>query len=387
MQPEDIDDDIKLHRIISHVFFAEKCVYCSHWLLFRPSLNVFDNLSTGANSMNKLLIGILVLTAMTVGLSATETEGEVTEGFKFLAFGDMPYIERDYRLLRKAKVDLAEAQEYFPFAVFYGDIKKGSAKKCRTDLYIKNRKLVLDITAKPVFATLGDNDWTDCKKEYDKLTEIRDLLYQGSYLPETRVPAGQDWHIIRDNPEFPELVRWRYGEVQFTSLHIVGTENGRDGIKGTAEAVALAAVDKRDAANLRMLNDSFVAAKTAEAQALVVMIHADVTQDTKFLNDGSCAPGQTEATDCNPFKSFENELKTLTKNFGKPVLLIHGSKNEICVEKKFLNSEKLTRYNGPGDYETYLSWVTVNKGAAGVTFTFEIFNKLTSRKPKPIGTC
>ncbi len=260
---------------------------------------------------------------------------------KFLAFGDMPY-GKNQILYLEAMADKLKATD-IAFALFYGDMKSGG-KKCSQKRYKRNFEAIFNVTNKPVFLTLGDNDWTDCDRKGDnellKLIEVRKHAFQPSYLPEART----DLNITRDDT-YPELVRFQENDVFVSTVHIVGTGNGREEIVAENKGEILDAVTARDAKNLSWLNESFADAENAKA--FVLFIHADITKDSNFLNTQPCNLKLLEA--CDPFANFLYTLEDKAKAYKKPVLLIHGSTGVYCVQSEFMGIENLTRFNGPGD--------------------------------------
>lgn len=340
----------------------------------------------------------IILLALVVGSPL-----RAADAFKFLAFGDMPYNAKDYNLLKKPGLE-----DYsLPFAVFYGDMK-GGGLKCDADLFIKNRDLIFSTIDQPVFTALGDNGWTDCDRfgdnELSKLSELRTVMYDPNFLPTSR-GVGGDWHI-QTMPDYPEIMRWRHGNIQFSTLHIVGTNNGRTEInchtptdRQKTEKTALDIVDQRDAANIAWLNQVFDEAEFEgnEAEAVVLVMQADPYGDInsrkyvyaedyktkctfnrnapRFSVDELKALPPCDAENrvlCNPYTGFLSALKRKAEAFGKPVLLIHGSTHDVCVQKQFLGLEGVTRFNGPGDGVSDLAIVSVADGERGPEFEFHL---------------
>ena len=108
---------------------------------------------------------------------------------------------------------------------------KGGGAPCDDDFLSGRRDLLLDLFGDDLFYTPGDNDWTDCDREdagsfdeLERLDKIRSLFFSQN------LPSNPEWRIDRQVPDYPENASWTYGNLQFVTLHIVGTDNGRDPI-------------------------------------------------------------------------------------------------------------------------------------------------------------
>lgn len=350
------------------------------------------------------LFGRTLKTVLMTGVLVYSAPLTAAESFKFLAFGDMPYLAKDYALLAEPGLDKVP----FPFGVFYGDMKSGGAE-CTNDLYLKNRDHIFGVTEKPVFAALGDNGWTDCDRfggdELQKQMEVRAIMYDSAYLPEERITETAAWKVSRAQ-NYPEMAQWQYDNIKFATFHIVGTNNGRTEIdchnpnnRLAVEAAALNAVDARDTANLAWLGHVFDEGGNTDSSpdAIVLVIQADVTGDIDTRKYVYAADYETKCpfkrnapkysreelaklvpcnsenrSFCNPYATFLSALKHHAKRFQKPVLLIHGSTHAMCVQRSFLGLDNVTRFNGPGDGVSDLAFVSVEQGADTVKFDFSV---------------
>ena len=165
------------------------------------------------------------------------------------------------------------------------------------------------------------------------------------------LPAA--WAYARQ-PNFPENARWTNGGVQFATLHMVSTNNGRVEILKDDTAAALALVEARDEANRVWLQGAFKTAKSA--RATVIITQADVTNP-----DGGGACTVYNRQHCDAFAAFRGQLVALASGFRdwskpggprKPVLLLHGDTNPYCLDKGFGGSRapNLWRLNAWGDF-------------------------------------
>ena len=269
------------------------------------------------------------------------------EAQRFLVIGDLPYsAEQDTRL--EAIIAPAIKAAGHPFLIHLGDFK-ASTEPCNKVLFIERRDQVHALHPGRVFYTPGDNDWTDCDRpgtgrpmsELDRLDLVRRLFFAAPLEP------PPDWAYARQ-PMFPENARWTLGRVMFATLHVVGTNNGREEILEDDIGLALSLVEARDQANRVWLAAAFAAADDADANAVIVAIQADVT---KAAAGGPCTADNR--IDCDAFAAFRAQLTRHAAAFGRPVLLIHGDTNPYCLDKGFgaAAAPRLWRLNAAGDYK------------------------------------
>lgn len=266
---------------------------------------------------------------------------------EFVVLGDIPYGQGQVGTLENIRIKIKE--KAFPFVIDYGDVK-GGGESC--DLIPERRDLIYGLLPGKVFYTPGDNDWTDCDRPsaggYDELTRL-DMLRRIFYSQD--LPSNPEWHIARQGPDYPENARWEYGRLQFATLHIVGTDNGRNEISKSDVPRALDAVDARDRANLTWLEAAFGSATARNAEGMVIVMHADPFDiEHRQYRDRPCT-GQ-ERQECNPYLAFLERLTERAGRFGRPVLLVHGSTSNYCLDRGFggWRAGKLWRLNGPGDF-------------------------------------
>jgi hypothetical protein len=307
--------------------------------------------------MKKCVLGFLA------GVMASAAQA--SDGSSFIVFGDTPYSKGQFEALGEIAATLkARGAEGPAFAIHYGDTKSGG-ERCTEERLARNQDLIFGLIDGPMFFTPGDNDWTDCDRKGDDELEILDkllipLYFSPDKLPENRFPQARDWGVVRQ-PRFVENARWQKDGITFATLHIVATGNGRAEIKVGDVTEKLDRVDARDAANLEWLAAAFMAA--AHSDALVIATQADFTAADHSLP----ACSLTLRQNCEPFSDFEAALRNHARDFGKPVLLVHGDTNPYCLEKGYLEADNLWRFNGPGDGEPGVTEVRFEGGA----FTFQ----------------
>lgn len=315
---------------------------------------------TSAMNLPRTLLWMVALIALSGAIASAPVSAQNKRQYVFL--GDMPYTKKQRTRLQET-IGPAIIAANFPFVVHLGDFKSGG-KPCR---YEKTLEAYKDISglwqkgaaranAPMVFYTPGDNEWTDCDRpsdpkvarpELSMLMLLRDVFYYRNPLN----PPESFRYLRQDG--YPENARWRHHGVQFVTLHMVGTNNGRDEIDKYGKDIALHMVEARDHANAVWLEQAFNAAISAsnETKAIIIATHTDVTDKIDRL---PCS--ETKRTGCDAFANFRTELRKLASAFDKPVLLVHGSTWPYCMDTEFGKPEagepkasKLWRLNVSGD--------------------------------------
>ncbi len=283
-------------------------------------------------------------------LVACQTVPAQAESFSFIVMGDMPYREKDEAMLAKA-IPAITAGDY-PFIVHVGDYKGGGAP-CISDHDVRQQDIIQSLAPTPVFYTPGDNEWTDCDRFKDpdtgkdmsdlkRLEIVRSLFFSGQ-APKDFGAVYQDSH--------PENAHWSYGAARFVTLHVVGTNNGRNYVTVDDHAVAQAAVDARDAANLSWLSQVFDAAKMADQKAVIIAMQSDMTDVKKKHDDVICEGVSKKNAECDGFTALRAAIRDQARGFDGHVLLIHGDTSPFTLGQTFAGEEapNLWRLNAAGD--------------------------------------
>jgi hypothetical protein len=252
--------------------------------------------------------------------------------FSFIALGDLPYgpdesAGKSYRAL------IEEINRRKPvFSIHVGDIKSGSTL-CSNEDFARQRKH-FDLFDHPVVYTPGDNEWTDCHRKnngsYDPLERLARLREQ-FFFPDRSLGA-RPMPVLSQRTAMPlqglyiENQRWTHGGTIFTTVHIVGSNNNLE----NRDPKAVAEFFERDRANVEWIRDAFRVAREQSAQSVVIAIQADVLV------------GSNHANPANPFgptsgfkASIGDTLLPLARDFGKPVLLIHGDSHILQYDEPF----------------------------------------------------
>ncbi len=334
----------------------------------------------------------LFLIALTLWVAPFSLAAQSSSEFLFL--GDMPYTKSQTARLKE--VIAPKIRDHgFPFVVHYGDFKKGSAA-CREEDFkrvyqeMTNLWVAWDSGSKPppVFYTPGDNDWTDCDRPLKKGAEGKpqselnrlDLLRR-IFFWESSLDLNASWQYKRQKL-YPENALWRSSQVQFGTVHVVGTNNGRLEILKDDIAMALAQIEARDQANRVWLKNIFRKARNFKdpANAVIITIQADVTAPDETA---SCT--SSNAINCDAFAGFRAQLFKRAAAFKKPVLLVHGDTGAYCLDKSFGGPRALNlwRLNAGGDYHMPLDATVVTFNPDNLNAPFAAKGLVDGEMPKP----
>ena len=245
----------------------------------------------------------------TVDLQKRTTGGDevgATE-FEIGLIGDIPYNAEEQR---KTEVLFREMDsEKLAFVVHVGDIKSGNLP-CLDETFFREKER-FENSANPLVYIPGDNEWTDCDRTgYDpieRLERLREIFFVGDEsLGEKTVL------LTRQSTDYPENVRWSYGEATFLGLNVPGGNNN----SGQAPEEYAA----RNEANLEWMREGFDHAEAYGSSAVMIVIQAN--PGFELLPD--------ERTGYNDFLAA---LEEWTVAFGKPVVLVHGDTHTFRVDK------------------------------------------------------
>ncbi|HEV7862292.1 MAG TPA: hypothetical protein VGR20_06305 [Acidimicrobiia bacterium] len=213
------------------------------------------------------------------------------------------------------------------FETHDGDIQKQGAP-C-TDSRLQYVRGVFDGFAAPFVYTPGDNEWKNCPSASSRLSAVRRTFFSGNQT------LGRTKMSVSRQSGTPENARWSRSGVWFATLNVPGP-NGAGG---------------PIAADVAWLNGTFDAAEAAGARGVMF-----ISQDNPFSNGSPAA--------------LLSALKARTKQFGKPVVFVHGDTHTHRIDKPWSDVKNFTRV------ETFAAggsrrWVkaTVNPASAAV-FSF-----------------
>jgi hypothetical protein len=304
--------------------------------------------------LRRSILGALLLLA---------SSGRAAE-FDFVALGDTAYRVPADLPLYDALIEKINAAKP-AFTIHVGDI--WGATPCTQEEYDKVRARFQTFRA-PLVYTPGDNEWVDCRepavieaylrflrnsatpedlrllaplrtfeaaytrKGYDdvlaRLADIRRIFFA---KPESlgRKPMPLERQAdVSDFKDVPENARWTYKGVTFATVHVPGSQNNFfiNDAGTSGEAV------QRNRAAIAWLESTFAKAKTSDAKAVVIAMHAQL-----FLSgDGDAEFGQpVRGGGDGPFFWLARALRDLGAEYGRPVLLIHGDFHQLVIDKPF----------------------------------------------------
>jgi hypothetical protein len=286
----------------------------------------------------------MAATAMAASATATATAGRP---FAFGAIGDTSFTTEARARFPGLVADMNAAG--LAFSVHDGNI--GADPDACTDRYYAATRDLFDRFAAPLVYTPGDNEWLDCRTEgMDPSRRLAAL--RRTFFGTDRSRGARTLQLQRQTPDYPENARWRYHNVTFATLHVVG---GHDDL-GADEFAA------RRRATINWLDRTFDEARQDASDAVVLVWQADpyFQQDVPAYND------------------LRGALRAETMAFGRPVLLIHGDSGQFGIDKPMIAPNGTTVPNftrlqtfGPAD----VGWVRidVDPGSREVfSFTAEI---------------
>ena len=306
-----------------------------------------------------LLSGLAALIA--AGLLAVSLPVKA-ETFRFVALGDMPYgfdstAGANYRSL------IREINAVKPlFSVHVGDFKAGYTQCSDQEFALQRHHF--DLFEQAVVYTPGDNDWTDCARtiagSYDPLERLaklrRDFFFPDHSLGQRPIALESQSVLMPKFPDFIENQRWIVSRTLFVTLHIVGSNNKYDPTDPRAEAEFL----ERDRANIAWIQDAYRLARQKGLVAIAFFLQADVLLSGDRYENYPPKSGFRS--------SFGQTLLPLAREFGKPVLVVHGDSHEFRFDSIYaLDGDLLKnvqRLEVPGAMVTKAVEVTVDEAAA-----------------------
>ena len=276
-----------------------------------------------------LILMVIVLAALLAAAPASARERTLA------IIGDTPYGDEQEAAFPRLVADVDDDRRVRT-VVHLGDIKNGSTT-C-DDVRLERLRDLFATFDDPFLYTPGDNEWTDCHRPAaggyvptERLARLRDLFY-----PETQV------RVATQRAPFVENQHWSDGDVVYSLVHVVGSDNGRapwfDGAETPEQrAERVAEVEAREAAALEWIDRVFDTAKRERARGVVVGMQADTFA-------GSAA-----------FDRINDRLEDRARKFGRPVLLLQGDTHVYKTDRPLRRSPNLVRVVVEG--ETASEWL------------------------------
>jgi hypothetical protein len=307
-------------------------------------------------------------TALQDGISPIEPGRKLSHAaFSIALMGDIPYTQRQVELFKEL-IREVNTDSTVELVLHAGDIKGKGA--CNNQIY-EDRLELFQRFEKPVIYTIGDNEWTDCHTEengqYNPLERL-DFLRAVFFDNTLQFSGGQpvSMRSQSSSPGFEVYVEHRmvlYKRIVFGTVHVVGSNNGLAPWSGidpndsfeTPRSDRLEEFQLREKAAIRWLSEIFHFAAEMESSGIVILIQAN----PRFELD----PDDEER---EGFNRFNNTLRDLTVEYGKPVLLTHGHIHFLLIDKPLYRNASdgkrdhvplLTRIQTPGS--PFVRWIKV----------------------------
>jgi len=299
------------------------------------------------------LLAALLAAAATAGLSFADDDdrGDSDRGARAYAiglWGDLPYsaVQRE-----SGVPDLVADmnRDKLSFTVHDGDIKAGG-ERCDNPIYTQFEGYLNALEAPAVY-TPGDNEWTDCDRPTNgPYVSGERLEYIRANLFDTRTSYGQKrMRLDVQAPPYVENRRWQVGRVTYATLHVVGSDNNRNGDVAPDPAEWAA----RDAATNAWLREAFAQAQRERSMAVMLVTQANPGFDESDPTRAPLRDPRTFAPE-DGFTNFLRALREETIAFRKPVVLVHGDSHYFRIDKPLQDAqgrrlENFTRLETQGD--------------------------------------
>lgn len=274
----------------------------------------------------------------------------------FALIGDVPYNRGEVIAFERMR-EAIDADPDVGLVVHVGDIK-GSREPCSDEL-LAERAAQLAAFTKPVLVTPGDNDWTDCHLRgagrhlpIERLAVLRSVLYPDAHRSLGRTGLAR---ISQSDQaawaEFVEHGLFDWQGLVFASLHVVGSDNGRETWRGIdpgdeRRAERLVEVERRERAVAAWVDSAFARARAVDAQGLVLFMQANPRTEWP-----AGSPRRA------PYEALMAQIEREARAWGGPVLIAHGDLHEFFHDQPVPGLPTLQRVQSFGSPAVH--WVEV----------------------------
>lgn len=298
--------------------------------------------------MNRPVRVLAAVAAMVITSSVAAAAGDRASAPTTLAvIGDTPYgaDQTDPATFDGLLSDIG-ADPRVRSVLHVGDIKNGSTR-C-DDAYFSQIAASFATSRDPLVYTPGDNEWTDCHRTnnggydpYDRLDAIRDTFF----AEPGRSLGRRSVRLTSQEGPTVENARWVDARVVFSTVHVVGSNNGLAPWTGALEtrentARREAEVAARIDAAVAWIDATFDQAGSTDAPGVVVAMQAD-TFATLPVQSG--------------FTEIIERLEDRSAAFDGDVLLLQGDTHRYLVDQPLAEAPNLTRIVVEG--ETVDEWL------------------------------
>jgi len=181
----------------------------------------------------QISITVFIISAVIGALFLSNTAANAGQAYKFsiALIGDMPYDSKG-QAQTPAVISAINGNSLINFSLFDGDTMSGKGDKCDDANYSRIKSDFFDKFSKPIFYSVGDNEWVDCdravKGSYDpnnRLALVRSTYFQnasGSYI--SLGGSNSRINVIHD-ANYPELQMFSYKGITFIIPNVPGSAN------------------------------------------------------------------------------------------------------------------------------------------------------------------
>lgn len=320
---------------------------------------------------SSLIIACAFTATLTLAHDAL-ADGGKAQGFgwpssptRLALIGDVPYRDADIAKLDEVIREINAAR--IDLTVHTGDIKSGSSL-CSDEL-LRARFDQLQQLKRPLVYTPGDNEWTDCHRPaaggyqpLERLSTLRKLFFPAPGRTLGKAPMRvRAQSADAKFADFVENVLFVRSSVVFSTVHVVGSNNGLAAWAGIGETVDApradrsAEVEKRTQAALAWIDTTFDEATRQGAAGVFLAMQANPALEA--------AEGTAERSG---FDAIVAKISARTLTFGRPVLVAHGDSHYFRYDKPLTAAtsadgarrvEDFARVENFGDFDVH--WVEV----------------------------
>ena len=321
--------------------------------LTRPSLpRALTRARIGSLAAAGLVLSWLAVpTAAHAGTPDPRPDGA---GHTFAVIGDVPYGDAQVAAFPSWISQVNAAHPALTFHV--GDIKNGSSR-C-DEPYYRMIRADFDRFAGPLVYTPGDNEWTDCHRAnngaYAPLDRL--ALDRSVFFDRPGMTMGQHPEKVTSEARhgFPENVSLRHDQVDFATLHVVGSNDDLQpwtGLGQTSATPEQVAEERARMANaIKLVRSTFASARQRHDRAVVLLQQAD-------MFDPTYTPSWS---DISAFKPLVQALVEEASTFPGPVYLFNGDSHVYNSDRPLAAGSSWLKTYGVNGWADNLRRVTVD---------------------------
>jgi len=285
-----------------------------------------------------LVIGSLALVVSNA--ASTQANAATIVRYSVALIGDMPYDAKGVAQTPAVIADI-NANSAINLTLFDGDTMSGKGDKCTDAAYPALKTGFFDKFTKPLFYSVGDNEWVDCdravKGAYDPMTRlalVRSNFFQNANGTYIQLGGSNSRIVVSHDETYPELQMFTFKGITYILPHVPGSANNSAVSQPAFKTYNDAATDgndaeykARDAANVAWINKGFAKAVRDGSVGVIVVVQANMDWEG-YARDAAAPNNENTAA----FANVKQALLTNTLKFKKPVLLQNGDEHWYQVD-------------------------------------------------------